>query len=371
MTWAADEPYVDLPLLPPTTPVESVSVLRATIAARAAVAALDQATRRMPNPAVLINSIPILEAQASSEIENIVTTTDELFRNAASVAEAASPETKETLRYRSALFSGLDSLRRRPLSVTTAAEICTAVQGREMNVRSLPGTVIANPSTRRAIYTPPVGEALLRDLLSNWESYLHRRDGVDPLIKMAVAHHQFEAIHPFADGNGRTGRILNILLLVDAGLLEFPVLYLSRYIIRNKDEYYRRLLDVTTSGAWEEWILFLLEAIRATASGTLIKIDKIQELQSEIRERLRSTTSGANSDLLDVLFEQPYCRIVNVTTSCGVSRPTASKWLNELVAQGVLIDVRAGRERLFINRRFLELLQQDGPDGAPDQPVLF
>jgi Fic family protein len=345
--------------------------MRATVEARVAVASLDQATRRIPNPAVLINSIPILEAQASSEIENIVTTTDELFRNAADVAESASPETKETLRYRAALFSGLDSLRTRPLSVTTAIEICTTVQGREMNIRSLPGTVIANPSTRRAIYTPPVGEALIRGLLGNWETYIHRVDGVDPLIKMAVAHYQFEAIHPFSDGNGRTGRILNILMLVNAGLLASPVLYLSRYIIRNKDEYYHRLLEVTRSGAWEEWILFLLEAVRATAAGTLIKVDMIQDLQGEIREQLRGTAAGANSDLLDLLFEQPYCRIADVMASCAVSRPTASKWLNELVANEMLIDVRAGRERLFINWRFLDLLQQDGPSGAPDQPVLF
>jgi Fic family protein len=370
MTWSADIPYNDLPPLPPTAAVESVVILRSVIEARSAVAALDQATRRMPNPAVLINSIPILEAQASSEIENIVTTTDELFRNALDVAETASPETKETLRYRTALFAGLDSIRRRPLSVTTAREICTTVQGREMDVRRLPGTVIANPATRRAIYTPPVGESHLRDLLGNWEDYLHRRDGIDPLIRMAITHYQFEAIHPFADGNGRTGRILNILMLVEAGLLESPVMYLSRYIIRHKDDYYRNLLEVTRSGAWEEWILFILDAVRATAQGTLIKVDLIQHLQSEIREELRATTAGSNSDLLDVLFEQPYCRISNVIEACGVSRPTASKWLNELVARRILVDVRAGRERLFINWRFLDILQKDGSSPS-HEPTLF
>lgn len=371
VTWRADIPYNDLPLLPPSSQLETTSVMRATIGARAALAALDQATRRIPNPAVLINSIPILEAQASSEIENIVTTTDELFRHVNDGSESASPETKETLRYRSALFAGLESIVRRPISVTTAVEICTAIQGREMDVRRLPGTVIGNPVTRQAIYTPPGGESLLRDLLSNWEAYLHRRDEVDPLIKMAVAHYQFEAIHPFADGNGRTGRVLNILMLIESGLLSSPVMYLSRYIIRHKDDYYRILLEVTRSAAWEEWVLFILEAVRATAEGTLAKVDLIQELQAEVREQLRATTAGSNSDLLDVLFEQPYCRIANVIQSCGVSRPTAAKWLNELAAAGVLVAVKAGRERLFINWRFLEILQHEGPAGASGEPTLF
>lgn len=372
MTWRADEPYNSLPELPPISEFETTRVLRATIEARAAVAALDQAARRMPNPAVLINTIPLLEAQASSEIENIVTTTDELFRYAQSESESASPETKETLRYRSALFAGLASVSRRPLSVSTALEVCTIIQGREMDVRRLPGTIIGNPVTRRAIYTPPEGERVIRDKLSNWENFLHDSAGVDPLITMAIAHYQFEAIHPFSDGNGRTGRILNILMLVDAGLMQSPILYLSRFIIRNKDDYYRLLLSVTTEHAWEEWILFLLDGIRQTATATLAKIDLIQALQTDVRSRMRSVTSaGSNSDLLDVLFEQPYCRISNVMERSHVSRPTASKWLNELVDAGVLRDFKVGRDRLFVNAEFLEILVRDEPQAGAHQPTLF
>ncbi|MGB4780207.1 Fic family protein [Microbacterium sp.] len=364
MPWRADQPYNDLPVLPPTGPIETRAVLKAAIDARAAVAALDQAARRMPNPAVLLNAMPLLEAQASSEIENIVTTTDELFRFAQDHSELASPATKETLRYRAALFAGLESLRRRPLTVTTAIEVCSTVQGREMKVRNLPGTIIANPANRRAIYTPPEGELNIRDKLSNWADFIHDSAPLDPLVRMAVAHYQFDAIHPFADGNGRTGRILNILLMVDAGLLQSPILYLSRYIIAHKDDYYRLLLDVTRNEAWEKWILFMLAAVAATARATLIKIDGIQSLQASVREHVRHTSTGSNSDLLDVLFEQPYCRIGNVIERCEVSRPTATKWLNELVDAGVLRDIRVGRERLFINGDFVDILARDEPETA-------
>lgn len=371
MSWQPDEPYNELPLLPPDAPIESVAVLKAAIEARAQVAALDQATRRMPNPAVLLNAIPILEAQASSEIENIVTTTDELFRYAHDESDLATPETKETLRYRTALFAGLASVKSRPLSATTATEICSMIQRRVMDVRDLPGTIIANPVTRRAIYTPPQGESVIRDKLANWAEFINGARSVDPLVRMAVAHYQFEAIHPFADGNGRTGRILNILMMVDAGLLQSPILYLSRYIIVHKDDYYRLLLDVTRSGAWEAWVLFMLDAVRETARATLAKIDAIQALQSTVRDQVRATSAGANSDLLDVLFEQPYSRISNVVERCGVSRPTATKWLNELISTGVLQDVRIGRERLFINYGFLEILLRDEPEAAARGETLF
>lgn len=369
MTWRAEVPYNDLPLLPPTGEYETKAVLRATIDARAALAALDQAALRMPNPAVLINSIPLLEAQASSEIENIVTTTDELFRYAQGPSESATPETKETLRYRAALFSGLESIRRRPLSVSTAVEVCTIIHRREMSVRTLPGTFIGNPVTKRAIYTPPTGASVIKDKLANWESFLHEQSGLDPLIVMAIAHYQFEAIHPFEDGNGRTGRILNILYLLHAELLRDPILYLSRYIIQQKDDYYRLLLAVTREGAWEDWILFMLRGVRETAANTLRKIDEIQALQDEVRQRIRDlTTAGSNSDLLNVLFENPYCRIADVIERCRVSRPTATSWLNALTSGGVLVDVKVGRDRLFINARFFEILARYEPLPEADAP---
>lgn len=373
MTWEAEVPYNDLPALPPASEYETKAVLRATIAARAAIAALDQAALRMPNPAVLINSIPLLEAQASSEIENIVTTTDELFRYAQGPSESASPETKETLRYRAALFSGLESVQQRPLSVSTAVEVCTIIHRREMGIRRLPGTFIGNPTSKKAIYTPPSGETVIRDKLANWESFLHQSEGLDPLIVMAIAHYQFEAIHPFEDGNGRTGRILNILFLVHAQLLRSPILYLSRYIIQQKDDYYRLLLAVTREQAWEDWILFMLNGLRETAMNTLRKIDEIQDLQDRVRQEIRDlTTAGSNSDLLNVLFENPYCRIANVIERCHVSRPTATSWLNALVEGGVLMSLKVGRDRLFINARFFEVLARYEPlDQEQGPPTLF
>jgi len=354
--WEPSVPYNELPA-PPANELESKAALKAVTEARAALAALDQAVRRMPNPTVLVSAIPLLEAKASSEIENIVTTTDELFRLAADSEDKASPETKETLRYRTALFSGLQSLDRRPLSAMTAIEVCTNIKGREMGVRNLPGTYIGNPVTKQARYTPPEGKAVIEQKLSDWEQFIHGNESIDPLIVMAAAHYQFEAIHPFTDGNGRTGRILNVLLLIEAGLLADPVLYLSRYIIKHKDEYYDRLLAVTRDAEWEAWLLFMLEGVRETSLQTLAIVDGIQQLQQTMRAELREISSaGANADLIDLLFELPYCRISDVMERCEVSRPTAAKWLNELVRAGKLADQRVGRERLFINHRFIEVL---------------
>ncbi|WP_168625647.1 Fic family protein [Cryobacterium sp. BB307] len=357
MTWTANKPYNELPPVPPAVEIETRKVLKATIEARSALSALDQASQRIPNPTILINTLPLLEAQASSEVENIVTTADDLFKFANDENAARSPETKETLRYRTALFRGMESIRSRPISTNTAIEVCSIIHSREMPIRRLPGTYIGNPVTQAAIYTPPSGEAVIVDKMANWEKFIHSHGDLDPLVVMAIAHYQFEAIHPFTDGNGRTGRILNILLLIEAGLLRQPILYLSRFIIRNRAEYYRLLLDVTTSGTWEEWILFMLEGLRQTAESTVNKIDAISALQSTTTERVRGLTKGgANADLLAVLFEKPYCRIADVMASCRVSRPTATSWLNALVDAGVLTDIRVGRERLFVNVEFFQLL---------------
>lgn len=370
MTWQPAAPYNDLPALPPSVEIETKAVLKAAIESRAALASLDQAAKRMTNPTVLINSIPLLEAQASSEIENIVTTADDLFKFAQDESGATNPATKETLKYRAALFAGIGLIQARPLSATTAARVCSIVKGREMDIRKLSGTYIGNPATQGAIYTPPSGEGLIRDKLSNWENFVHQRGTLDPLVAMAIAHYQFEAIHPFDDGNGRTGRIMNILMLMAAGLIEQPILYLSRYIIEKKDEYYRLLLEVTRDGNWEEWVVFMLGGVQKTALSTVAKIDQIQTLQEETLRIIRRATSAANADLLAVLFEQPYCRIANVVERCRVSRPTATNWLNTLVREGVLLDVKSGRERIFINSRFFQLLMR--PESAPEPaPTLF
>jgi len=359
--WRPDVPYNDLPAPPPVDVLETRAVLKAAIAANAALAQLDQASMSMPNPAVLINTIPLLEAQASSEIENIVTTTDELFRHMADEDVAADPATRETLRYRTALRSGFETVHVRGLTIATAESVCTTIQGREMSVRALPVTRIANPSTGEIIYSPPDGRDVLRSKLAEWEQFIHAQDGMDPLVRLAAAHYQFEAIHPFSDGNGRTGRILNVLMLVEAGVLRLPVLYLSRYIISTKRDYYRLLLEVTARGYWEEWILYVLKGVEVTSRATVRKIEAIRALQEDFARRARAVSKGGgDAEMLAVLFEQPYCRIATVIDRCGVSRPTATRWLAELAEGGLVEDHKVGRDRLFINREFLNLLTREG-----------
>ena len=256
------KPYNDLPLLPPAVDIESKTILKVCVRARAALASMNASANLLPNSTLLINTIPLLEAQASSEIENIVTTNDELFRQAQLDEATMSSATKEALRYRTALRDGFDNLRARPLSTRTAVEICRTIKGAGLDVRKTPGVTLRNAATGETVYTPPDGEAQLRDFLANWEQFIHANDGIDPLIKLAVQHYQFEAIHPFIDGNGRTGRILNVLYLVEKKLLALPLLYLSRYILNNRNDYYYLLNSVTAHGAWEDWIKWILVGSR-------------------------------------------------------------------------------------------------------------
>lgn len=356
MAWDPEVPFNDLPPLPPAdVDLEPKPVLKAVIAARSALATLDQAGKLLPNPNVLIHAVPLLEAQASSAIENIVTTADELFKYADSAG--GDQATKEALRYRNALFAGVESIRQRPLTSTTAARVCSALQGREMKVRAVPGTRIANPTTREIVYAPPEGADLIHEKLAAWERFIHADDDLDPLVRMAVAHYQFEAIHPFHDGNGRTGRVLNILMLIEAGLLHEPTLYLSRAIIARKNDYYRLLRAVTSDGSWIEWVLYILDAVRESASSTTRKIATIRSCQEDIADRARGATPGGRDvQFLAVLFEQPYCRIHTVASTCEVSRQTASTWLHALVKAGLLSEVKVGRELLFVNHEFLDVL---------------
>jgi Fic family protein len=360
MTFRADVAHNDLPPIPPDLVVETIEVLRATTAARVALAELDTLSRYIPNPAVLINAIPIVEAQASSEIENIVTTTDEMFQSDIQGLGSSDPATREALRYRTALRVGFDSIGRRPVTTATAASICSAVLGHDTSIRADAGTFIGNPATRTVTYTPPAGRDTLLRLMSNWESYIHRRDEVDPLVRLAIAHYQFEAIHPFPDGNGRTGRILNLLLLAEWGLLELPVLYLSRYFIATKSEYYERLLGVTARGEWHEWIRYFVRGVESTAQSATATVNRIRRANVDVSDRIHVEFGSENSALLEVLFQQPYSRIRDVVAGCGVSRPTATKWLDRLERIGVLESHHAGRDRLFVNRAFASALYGDG-----------
>lgn len=361
MMFDATRPYNDLPALPPATELESPTVLKACISARAALAELKALGDLIPDQAILINSIPLLEAQASSEIENIVTTGDQLFRFAGTPTDAgADSATKETLRYRTALANGYQSLSERPLSTRTAVDICRTIKGVDIDVRTTPGTALANGRTGKVIYTPPEGERLIRELLGNWETYIHATDDVDPLVRLAVQHYQFEAVHPFSDGNGRTGRVINLLFLVEQGLLDIPVLYLSRAIIRQKSDYYRLLLGVTVKADWEPWLLFLIDAVGETARWTSARIRAIRLLLDQTAAAMRKNAPRIYSrELAELVFAQPYCRIGNLVEAGIAQRQSASTYLKTLVSIGLLEERKAGRERLFVNPSLLALLMRD------------
>lgn len=357
MTFHPDRAYNELPLLPPKADLETRAILKACIKARAALSELKVVGELIPNQAVLINSIPLLEAQASSEIENVVTTTDRLFRFANESDNQADAATKEALRYRTALHEGFRHLSQKPLTTVTAVRICRTITGVELDIRATPGTALVNEATGAVIYTPPEGSTLLRDKLANWERYIHEAEDIDPLIRMAVMHYQFEAIHPFSDGNGRTGRVLNLLFLIEKGLLSIPVLYLSQYIIQHKRDYYRLLLKVTTDASWEEWILYMLDAVTQTAQWTTAKIKSIRQLLDGTAETMRREAPKIYSrELAEMIFLQPYCRIRNLVDAGIAQRQSASTYLKRLCEIGVLEEREVGREKLFINPDFLRLL---------------
>jgi Fic family protein len=354
VNWRPDQPYSDLPALPPRLEIETKAVLK-------------QAAELIPNQAVLINTLPLLEARASSEIENIVTTTDKLFQHLRNEAQA-DPATKEALRYGRALFEGFRVLDQYPLNTRTAEEICTHIKGVQMNIRRVSGTALTNDATGQIIYTPPEGEQLLRDLLANWERFLHNEVEIDPLIRMAVGHYQFEAIHPFTDGNGRTGRIVNSLFLIQENLLTLPILYLSRYIIQNKADYYRLLLQVTTHQAWEPWILYMLRGVEETAIWTSAKIAAIKALSEHTTQYVRSMLPKVYShELVSLIFELPYCKIGSLVEANIAKRQTASQYLKQLVDIGVLVEAPLAKEKLFIHPKLMQLLTRESNDFLPYQ----
>lgn len=351
-------PYNDLPDLPPPTElVESTTILKHCINARVALAELKQAAELIPNSAVLVNALPLLEARASSEIENIVTTTDKLFEYMDIADDSADAATKEALRYRSALYEGTKMVQRGMLTTDMAIQICSTIKGRELDLRHEAGTTLKNRMTGDIIYTPPIGQKLLQAKLDNWADFMHRNTEIDPLIRMAIQHYQFEAIHPFSDGNGRTGRILNILFLVEHGLLDSPILYLSRYVINNKAAYYRLLQNVTNDQSWEPWIMFILDGVEETCTWTTDKIKAIRELMEHTAEFVQGRLSKIYTwELVELLFKQPYCRINNLVNAGVAKRQTASVYLKQLCDIGVLKEIKSGRENIFVHPKYIELL---------------
>ncbi len=349
-------PYNDLPLLPPNTELETRAVLKKCVAARTALAELRLAGHLIPDQSVLVHAIPNLEARDSSAVENIVTTNDALFREASLGDSEAAPATKEAARYRNALYAAIEAIKIRPLSTRIAVEVCRAITGIDLDVRRTPGTTLTNSHTGEVIYTPPEGEARLRELLANWERFAHESPELDPLVRVAVLHYQFEAIHPFPDGNGRTGRILNVLSLMQDGLLDLPTLYLSRYILKTRGEYYRRLGEVTFQQQWEPWILYVLGGVEEASVWTTQKIRAIRALMDETTRYIRAAAPKMPHAVIEQIFMQPYCRIANLVEARIAARHTASVYLKELGQLGILEEEKVGRDKIFLHRKYLDVL---------------
>jgi Fic family protein len=351
-----NQPFNHLPALPPAGDIETAVVLKKAISASRAMAELKGMAERMPNQAMLIDSLVLQEARASSEIENILTTNDEIFKAASDEALPASAEAKEVLRYRQALNHGFRQIKTRPLATGMFVEIAQLLKEMQFDIRKMPGTRIAN-GKGETIYTPPEGETVIRDKLRELENFMHADDGLDVLVKMALVHYQFEAIHPFPDGNGRTGRIVNILYLVEQGLLNLPVLYLSRYIIDHKAAYYEGLRRVTEEGAWHDWVLYMLDAVEQTSIRTHGQITDILVLMESVRERVQREAPGIYSkDLIEQIFKQPYCKIGFLERAGLGTRQTCAKYLRELESMGILMGQKMGREVYFINSALFALL---------------
>ncbi len=358
MPFDRNRPYNDLPLLPPAVELETRAVLKQAIAANRVLANLRGLAAQIPNQGMLINSIVLQEARLSSEIENIVTTNDELYRADADADGKADPHTKEVLRYREALYRGFQALNDRPLNSNLFVEIVRLIKQIDLDVRKVPGTALKS-DRGEVIYTPPDGEDRIRGLLANLEQFIHAEDELDPLVKMAVMHYQFEAIHPFADGNGRTGRILNLLFLVEKGLLDIPVLFLSHYIIANRQDYYQGLRQVTEVQAWESWILFMLRAVESTAQQTFDQVTRILALMEATRDRVQTEVPGIYSkDLVELIFRQPYTKIQFVVDLGLAKRQTASSYLQTLAGMGLLREHKVGREKYYINDALLAELMR-------------
>lgn len=352
------QPFNDLPLLPPAAELETRDVLKKAIEANRLLANLRGLAAQIPNQSLLINGIVLQEARLSSEIENIVTTNDDLYRAEVMADAAIDQHTKEVLRYREALNFGCRAMRERPLSANLFVDIVRIIKKQDLDVRRITGTALKN-SLGEVVYTPPAGESVIRDKLGNLERFLHADDGLDPLVKMAVLHYQFEAIHPFEDGNGRTGRIINLLYLVQAGLLDIPVLFLSRYILVHKQDYYALLRGVTEQQAWEPWLLYMLDAVASTAQQTFEQVTRIRALMEEVRHKVQRDAPGIYSkDLVELVFRQPYTKIQFLVDAGLAKRQTASAYLKMLADLGVLRAAKQGREVYYVNDAlFAELVR--------------
>ena len=351
----------DLSQLPPSIPLETPVVLKKAARAHRFLAELKGRCRAIPNQGILISTLALQEAKYSSEIENIVTTQDELFREDLEASPVAGLAAKEVRNYAQALRTGFKLVRDRGL--LTANDLVRVQEELERNragFRRLPGTNLVNDRTGEVVYTPPQDYDTIVALMANLERFINDDSllDADPLVKMAVLHYQFESIHPFYDGNGRTGRILNVLYLVLKGLLDIPVLYLSRHFIRSKEQYYQGLREIREAGAWESWLLYVLDAVETTSRGTLAMVDAISTAIEDYRLRIKEGHRFFSQELVDNLFFHPYTKIEFVERELGVSRLTATKYLDALADSGFVRKEKAGRFNYYINPRLVGILTE-------------
>ncbi len=359
-TFSPNRPFNELPLLPPKAEIETKAVLKQLVTASQVLAELKGYAELLPNKAIIINSIILQEAKDSSEIENIVTTHDELFRAMAAAKKTMGPAVKEVLNYRSALYKGFNMVKGHHLLTTNIiVAIQEELEQNRAGIRKLTGTKLVNDRTGKVMYTPPDNEETIRDLLQNLEAFINSdTDKFHPLIKLAIIHYQFESIHPFYDGNGRTGRIINVLYIVMKELLTEPLLYLSRYIIEQKANYYRLLRKVTTENAWDEWVGFMLTAVERTAGYTLALSKKIVALMENVRISMQKELPKIYShELVETLFINVYTKIDHLVERNIASRNVAGRYLKELESIGILKRVKSGRDVFYINEELYDLFK--------------
>lgn len=347
--------------LPLTIDIESKAVLKSLPSAHAALAELKGIATTIPNQNILINTLGLQEAKASSEIENIITTHDDLYKSEINLDYAKKAGAKEVQNYISALKNGFELVKKNGLITNRIIlEIQKELEGNNAGFRKLPGTALKNSSTGETIYTPPQDFEEINRLMSNLETFINDPSicDFDPLVKMAIIHYQFESIHPFYDGNGRTGRIINILYLITENLQNLPILYLSKYIIQNKSDYYRLLQEIRLKGNWEEWLLFMIRGIEKTSRETIDLIIQIRELMMEYKHLLRNNYKFYSQELLNNLFKHPYTKIEFIVNDLGVSRITAAIYLNKLAEDGLLGKEKIGTGNYYINERLFKLLSE-------------
>ena len=368
ITFDRNRPFNQLPLLPPDEAlVYSREVLLKLAEAHRSLGKLEGISSRLPNPGMLVNTISLQEAKSSSEIENIFTTDDELYKALSTTDTSISPAAKEVLRYRESLWTGIKRIEKGgKINLETVIgiyriikETRTGIRSEHSNVRIIKGG--GTTSGGEIVYTPPRGEAIVNTLMHNLLEYINDDDlfRVDPLLKMVVSHYQFEAIHPFTDGNGRTGRILNTLVLMNKGLLAHPILYLSKYIINNKENYYHFLNGVSSRGDWKRWLVYMLEAVRATADHTSLKIEEIMLQLSETRKHIEKYFPRLDYSVIEAIFTQPYTKAVHIVGEKIRSRNTAKKYLDQLCDIKVLEIRRIGNEIVYINHDLVRILANE------------